>query len=113
VDLGTIAGIIVALVAVWTGLLVLFFALRPKGVSVREVVGVEVRLLHEGLLRAVEEGGLAVLEHLLVALQVFLIQRCGSVTLPSPRWTRAVRRTSRYLGKKGRGVLSGAGVKSR
>jgi uncharacterized membrane protein YkvA (DUF1232 family) len=40
VDLGLIAGIIVALVAVWAAFLVLFFALRPKGVSVREIVGV-------------------------------------------------------------------------
>ena len=39
-DLGTLAGIIVALVAVWAGLLVLFFVMRPKGVSVREIVGV-------------------------------------------------------------------------
>ena len=39
-NLGTIVGIIVALVAVWAGLLVLFFVMRPKGVSIREVVGV-------------------------------------------------------------------------
>jgi uncharacterized membrane protein YkvA (DUF1232 family) len=40
VDLGTIAGIVVALMAVWAGLLVLFFVMRPKGVPVREIVGV-------------------------------------------------------------------------
>jgi uncharacterized membrane protein YkvA (DUF1232 family) len=40
VDFGTIIAIILALLAVWTGLLVLFFLLRPKGVSVREIVRV-------------------------------------------------------------------------
>jgi uncharacterized membrane protein YkvA (DUF1232 family) len=39
-DLGLIAGIIVALLAVWVAFLVLFFALRPKGVSAREIVSV-------------------------------------------------------------------------
>ena len=39
-NLGTIVGILVALVAVWALLLGLFFALRPKGVSVRETIGV-------------------------------------------------------------------------
>ena len=39
-NLGTIVGIVVVLVSVWVVLLLLFFALRPKGVSVRETVGV-------------------------------------------------------------------------
>jgi hypothetical membrane protein len=39
-DLRTLAGIVVALVALWAVLLVLFWALRPKGVSVREILGV-------------------------------------------------------------------------
>ena len=37
---GTLVGIVVVLVSVWVVLLLLFFALRPKGVSVRETVGV-------------------------------------------------------------------------
>lgn len=39
-EVGALVGIVVALVALWAILLVLFFALRPKGVSAREVVGV-------------------------------------------------------------------------
>src|SRR5262249_49194749 len=78
---------------------------------VREVVGVEVRLLHESLLGALEKGRLAVLEHLPVALQIFLIQRCDSVTLLAPGWDGL--RSTVHPGKKGRGVLSGALVKSR
>jgi uncharacterized membrane protein YkvA (DUF1232 family) len=39
VDLSTLLGIVVALVAFWALLLVLFWALRPKGVSVRELLG--------------------------------------------------------------------------
>lgn len=39
-DLPPIVLFLGALVAVWVALLVLFWALRPKGVSVREVVGV-------------------------------------------------------------------------
>ena len=39
-DLRTLAGIVVALVALWAVLLVLFWALRPKGVSIREILGV-------------------------------------------------------------------------
>jgi uncharacterized membrane protein YkvA (DUF1232 family) len=39
-DLGVVAGIIVALVAAWAILIALFWVLRPKGVSLREVVGV-------------------------------------------------------------------------
>ncbi len=38
-DLSTLLGIVVALVAFWALLLVLFWALRPKGVSVRELLG--------------------------------------------------------------------------
>ncbi|MBA2720628.1 MAG: DUF1232 domain-containing protein [Chloroflexi bacterium] len=37
-DVNLIVGIIVALVALWAVLLVLFWALRPKGVPVREIV---------------------------------------------------------------------------
>jgi len=36
----TVLGIVVALVALWALLLVLFWALRPKGVPVREVLGI-------------------------------------------------------------------------
>ena len=35
----TIVTILVALVLVWAAFLVIFWALRPKGVSVRELVG--------------------------------------------------------------------------
>ena len=65
-DLGTIAGIIVALVAVWAGLLVLFFVMRPKGVSVREVVGVIPDVLR--LLRSVLGDGSAPLDVRLVLI---------------------------------------------
>lgn len=36
----TLVGIVVGLVGLWAILLVLFWALRPKGVSVREILGV-------------------------------------------------------------------------
>lgn len=39
-DLSPFVGIVVALVAVWAALLVLFWVLRPKGVPVRELFGV-------------------------------------------------------------------------
>jgi uncharacterized membrane protein YkvA (DUF1232 family) len=39
VTLNTVLGIVVALAAVWALLLVLFWALRPKGVAVRELLG--------------------------------------------------------------------------
>jgi len=57
VDLGTIAGIVVTLMAVWAGLLALFSAMRPKGVPVREVVGViadVLRLLRSGGWRRID-----------------------------------------------------------
>ncbi len=38
-DLSTLVGIVVGLVALWGLLLVLFWALRPKGVPVRELLG--------------------------------------------------------------------------
>jgi uncharacterized membrane protein YkvA (DUF1232 family) len=37
--MNTVLGIVIAIVAVWALLLVLFWALRPKGVAVREVLG--------------------------------------------------------------------------
>jgi uncharacterized membrane protein YkvA (DUF1232 family) len=40
VDAGTLVGIAIALVALWVALLVLFWALRPRGVPVREILGV-------------------------------------------------------------------------
>ena len=40
VDAGTLVGIAVALVALWVVLLVLLWALRPRGVPVREILGV-------------------------------------------------------------------------
>lgn len=45
-----IVGIVVALVAMWVAFLVLFWVLRPRGVAVREVVGLVpdvVRLLRD------------------------------------------------------------------
>jgi uncharacterized membrane protein YkvA (DUF1232 family) len=39
-DAGTVVEIVVALVALWVVLLVLFWALRPRGVPVREILGV-------------------------------------------------------------------------
>jgi uncharacterized membrane protein YkvA (DUF1232 family) len=39
-DPGIVAGIIVALVLAWAVLIALFWVLRPKGVGLREVVGV-------------------------------------------------------------------------
>jgi uncharacterized membrane protein YkvA (DUF1232 family) len=39
-DPGIVIGIVVGLIVLWAALLVLFFALRPKGVPVREIVGV-------------------------------------------------------------------------
>ena len=39
-DVSALVGIVIALVALWALLLGVFWALRPKGVSVREVVGV-------------------------------------------------------------------------
>src|SRR5262245_49473914 len=40
VDLGPVNAIIVALVAVWLALLVVFYLLRPKGVPLREILRV-------------------------------------------------------------------------
>jgi uncharacterized membrane protein YkvA (DUF1232 family) len=39
VDLGPILAIVLGLIALWAVLLVLFWALRPKSVSVRELLG--------------------------------------------------------------------------
>jgi uncharacterized membrane protein YkvA (DUF1232 family) len=39
-DIGLILGIVVGVVVVWVVLLVLFWLFRPKGVSVRELLGV-------------------------------------------------------------------------
>jgi uncharacterized membrane protein YkvA (DUF1232 family) len=39
VEPSTVAAIVLALVAVWGALLVVFWVLRPKGVSVRELLG--------------------------------------------------------------------------
>jgi uncharacterized membrane protein YkvA (DUF1232 family) len=51
VDLGLIVGIIVGLIALWVALLVLFWLLRPKGVSGRELLAVVPDVLR--LLRSV------------------------------------------------------------
>ncbi len=40
VDVGIVIGIIAGLILLWAALLVLFFALRPKGVPIREIIGV-------------------------------------------------------------------------
>jgi len=66
VDLGTITGIIVALVALWAALLVLFFVLRPKGVPVREIVGVIPDVLR--LLRSILGDGSVPLDVRLVLI---------------------------------------------
>lgn len=50
-DVGALIGIVVALVVVWAVLLGLFWALRPKGVSIRELLRVIPDLLR--LLRSV------------------------------------------------------------
>jgi uncharacterized membrane protein YkvA (DUF1232 family) len=39
-DVGTVAAVVITLVVLWAGLLVLFWALRPKEVPVRELVRV-------------------------------------------------------------------------
>ncbi len=39
-DVNLIVGIVVGVAALWAVLLILFWALRPKGVSVRELLGV-------------------------------------------------------------------------
>jgi uncharacterized membrane protein YkvA (DUF1232 family) len=49
--MNTVLGIVIAIVAVWALLLVLFWALRPKGVAVREVLGLVPDVLR--LLRSV------------------------------------------------------------
>ena len=55
-DLGWVAGVAVALVAVWVVLLALFWLFRPKDVPVREIVRVVPDILR--LLRAlVTDGG--------------------------------------------------------
>lgn len=38
-DMGTVVGVVVALVVLWAALLVLFWVLRPKDVPVREILG--------------------------------------------------------------------------
>ena len=65
-DLGVIIGIIVALVVLWAVLLVLFFVLRPKGVSVREMIGVIPDVLR--LLRSVISDGSTPLDVRLVLI---------------------------------------------
>jgi uncharacterized membrane protein YkvA (DUF1232 family) len=65
-ELGVVIGIIVALVVLWAVLLVLFFALRPKGVSVREMIGVIPDVLR--LLRSVISDGSTPLDVRLVLI---------------------------------------------
>ena len=38
-DARTLIGIVLAVVALWAALLILFFLLRPKGIAVREILG--------------------------------------------------------------------------
>jgi uncharacterized membrane protein YkvA (DUF1232 family) len=40
VDIGVVLALVLGLVALWVVLLVLFWALRPRGVPVRQIVGV-------------------------------------------------------------------------
>jgi uncharacterized membrane protein YkvA (DUF1232 family) len=63
-DLGWVAGVAVALVAVWGLLLLLFWLLRPKDVPVREVVRVIPDVLR--LLRALVTDGAVPLDARLV-----------------------------------------------
>ena len=63
-DLGTIAGIAAALVAVWVLLLALFWLLRPKDVPVREILRVVPDILR--LLRALVTDGAVPLDARLV-----------------------------------------------
>jgi uncharacterized membrane protein YkvA (DUF1232 family) len=63
-DVGVLVGIVVGLVAVWVILLGLFFAFRPKDVSIREVLGVVPDLLR--LLRSIIGDGAAPLDVRLV-----------------------------------------------
>ena len=65
-ELGVIMGIIVALVVLWAVFLLLFFALRPKGVSVREMIGVIPDVLR--LLRSVISDGSTPLDVRLVLI---------------------------------------------
>lgn len=62
--LNTFLGVVVALAVLWVSLLVLFWALRPKGVSVREILGVVPDVLR--LLRSVIADGSAPLDVRLV-----------------------------------------------
>jgi len=62
----TVVGIVVAIVAVWALLLVLFWALRPKGVPVREVLGLIPDVLR--LLRSVISDRSAPLDARLVLI---------------------------------------------
>jgi hypothetical protein len=64
VDLGTLVGIVVALIAVWVVLLVVFWALRPRGVPGRELIGLVPDVLR--LLRSVIGDGTAPLDVRLV-----------------------------------------------
>jgi uncharacterized membrane protein YkvA (DUF1232 family) len=64
VDLGTLLGIVVALVALWALLLGLFWALRPRNVSIRELLGLLPDLLR--LLRSVIGDGAVPLDVRLV-----------------------------------------------
>ena len=63
-DLGWVAGVVVALVAVWALLLLVFWLLRPRDVPVREVVRVIPDVLR--LLRALVTDGAVPLDARLV-----------------------------------------------
>ena len=65
-DLGVLLGVVVALGLAWVLLLVLFWALRPRGVPVREVLGVVPDVLR--LLRSVLGDASAPLDVRLVVL---------------------------------------------
>lgn len=63
-DLGWVAGLVIALVAVWLLLLVVFWLLRPKDVPVREILRVIPDILR--LLRALVTDGAVPLDARLV-----------------------------------------------
>ena len=59
-ELSTVVTVLVALVLVWVAFLVVFWALRPKGVSVRELLGLIPDILR--LLRSIIADGTAPLD---------------------------------------------------
>ena len=72
-DLPVVAAIVISVVGVWAALLVMFWALRPKDVSVRELLGIIPDVLR--LIRSVITDGSAPLDVrlLLVGLLAWIV----------------------------------------